>query len=109
MLLFDIKQEMYSPVITRCSLHTAAYYAWGARITQYACTSTALQERKNAYSLFVFLQHIYVLIIEAIIEGNMNRQVYRLARLVYICTRKRTHLGFLPNDFGGRHFVAADV
>ena len=54
MLLFDIKQEMYSPVITRCSLHTA----WGARITQYACTSTALQERKNAYSLFVFLQHI---------------------------------------------------
>ena len=75
MLLFDIKQEMYSPVITRCSLHTAAYYARGARITQYACTSTALQERKNAYSLFVFLQHIYVLITEAIIEGNMNRQV----------------------------------
>ena len=68
MLLFDIKQEMYSPVITRCSLHTA----WGARITQYACTSTALQERKNACSLFVFLQHIYVLITEAIIEGNMH-------------------------------------
>jgi hypothetical protein len=36
---------------------------------------TALQERKNAYSLFVFLQHINVLITEAIIEGNMNRQV----------------------------------
>jgi hypothetical protein len=80
MLLFDIKQEMYSPVITRCSLHTAAYYARGARITQYACTSTALQERKNACSC-----------------------------LHTVCTRKRTHLGFLPNDFGGRHFVAADV
>lgn len=57
MLLFDIKQEVYSPVITRCSLHTAAYSAWGACITQYACTSTALQERKNAYSFICFLYY----------------------------------------------------
>jgi hypothetical protein len=61
MLLFDIKQEMYSPVITRCSLHTAAYYAWGARITQYACTSTVLRCRKEKmHILYLFFYNIFM-------------------------------------------------